>query len=123
MIIALGRQTPDLELFQRFWCKQFNFDVCFRAKLTSILDEMSISYSEETFLYEVDLTECFQNNFEKPHHKCILDIFTQVDTFAYPKSIFQICMDYLRCIAQDQSDAKIHILCQVSFITILRACM
>lgn len=109
MIIVLGEKNPGLELFQRFWLKKFKYDVCFPCKVTAILDEMGIRYSKEIHPLKVDLTNCFQDDFKKPNQHFILDIFTQVDTHAYPEEIVRTCIDYLHFISQEEKDTKARI--------------
>ena len=49
----------------------------------------------------MDMTECFQDNFQKPHQKGVLNFLTQqADIDVYPPAVGQLAIDYLYSIAE-----------------------
>ena len=53
-----GRERTTAGIFQRFWFKQNNYNVCFPANVAQILDEMGVPYSKEIATIQWDVKEC-----------------------------------------------------------------
>ena len=103
MIISIAEQKPNLELFSRFWHRQFRFDICYPPKLSSILKTLRIPFSEEVCQHVLNVTECLQDGFSKKSQRYVMNVLTQVDTFKYPPSIIKLCIKYVEAIAKDFS--------------------
>ena len=97
--MAIVDQKPTFELFLRFWQRQFDYDVCFSSKLTSVIAELELPFSHDVESDNVDITECLQDDFVTESQRTIMNTLTQVDTFKYPEPLVQKCIDYIRSIA------------------------
>ena len=59
------------------------------------LNNLGIRYNSQLIDGELDLTDCFQDGFKKPHQRFLLDFMTHTKTERYPEEISQVCIDYL----------------------------
>ena len=95
MIIGLGERKAALELFSRFWYRQFGYEVCFPLLLSSTLKKLDISFTDEQFKLKVSVQNALQDGFSKDSQMNIMRTFTQVDVFSYPANIQDVCIKYL----------------------------
>ena len=99
MIIGLADRKPVLELFSRFWYRQFGYEVCFPPLLSSALKKLDIQFTDEQFKLKVSVQNALQDGFSKDTQKNIMKAISQVDIFGYPASIQHVCMKYLEAIS------------------------
>ena len=99
MIIGLEERKPALELFSRFWYRQFGYEICFPLPLSSTLEKLNISFTDEQFKLKVSVQNALQDGFSKESQMNIMKTFTQVDVFSYPVNILDVCIKYLEAIS------------------------
>ena len=81
-----------------------------------VLTELGIPYMVELIHGEVNATESFKDDFQKPKHKFLLDFFAHTKLIRYPPEIAKLCIDFVASVAVGKPDQYI-IPFDVAFIT------
>ena len=69
------------------------------------LKKMGVTITRDfTNTTRMDLTECFKDDFQLPHHKHILSFLAQCNLELYPEAVSQLVKEYLRAVAEGQPD-------------------
>ena len=63
------------------------------------LSELGFPYKVEMIAGELDFTECFKDNFQKPAQKFLLDFITRTKLIRYPPEITKLCIDFIASVA------------------------
>ena len=88
----------------RFWFNEHKWPLKFSSSITESLDGLDISYEMDTVDGVVDMSECFKDGFDKPHHKYLLEFVTHTKLERYPPVIAQTCIDYLSSVAKGKPE-------------------
>ena len=95
-IIQTTSQSPLAPLYEHFWLREHRWPMTFTDALIDNLKKLGITYYESELIPgELDFTECFQDGFQKPHQKLILDFITHTKMARYPPTISQVCIEFL----------------------------
>ena len=71
------------------------------------LSELGIPYKVEMVAGELDFTECFRDDFQKPSQKFLLDFITRTKLIRYPPEITKLCIDFIASVAVGKPDQYI----------------
>ena len=71
------------------------------------LSELGIPYKVESIAGELDFTECFKDNFQKPGQKFLLDFLAHTKLIRYPPEIGKLCIDFIASVAVGKPDRYI----------------
>ena len=80
------------------------------------LSELGIPYKVEFVPGELDFTESFKDDFQKPKHKFLLDFVAHTKLIRYPPEIGKLCIDFIASVAVGKPDRYIMPF-DVAFIT------
>ena len=89
-----------MKILCRFWLHEHGWPYKLSDSVTDSLDTLGIEYKTESPIYaEIDCTDCFRDEFQKPHQKFILDFMTHTKLERYPPEISRLCIEYLASVA------------------------
>ena len=91
--------APINQLYRRFWFHEHQHPIKFSDDVTNALTTMGIRYRQLETKTPFDLTDCFEDDFQLPHQKHILDFLTHTKLNRYPPTIRKTCVEYLSSIA------------------------
>ena len=101
--IVIINVTPDYpglpKILCRFWLHERGWPLKLSDSVTNNLDTLGIEYKTESIYAEMDFTDCFKDEFQKPHQKFFLDFMTHTKLECYPPEISQLCIKYLASIS------------------------
>lgn len=115
VIVSSSRQSID-QLIGRFWRHQRHYDLCTTEDATSILQDMSRTYSVLHLPVTFDLSSCAEDKFQSPQSKLVLDHLMQVNMDEYNPAIRELVGQYLQTIASP--NGKVESMCDVILIKI-----
>ena len=106
-ILLTNPNSPKTQLFHRFYLHEHGWPQKFSDIAMETLDSLGIEYTMESIDGELDFTECFRDQFQKPHQRFLLDFMTHTKTERYPPEISQLCVEFLSSAAIGKPDRYI----------------
>ena len=96
LILLTTSESPKAKLYAHFWLHEHRWLMTFPDAVIDSLKKLGIGYYESELIPgELDFTECFQDGFQKPHQKFLLDFMTHTKMARYPPAISQVCIEFL----------------------------
>ena len=96
IIQLTSSHCPMSELSKRFFEHKRKCPMKVFEDVVENLDKLGIDYKIELIDGELDLTECFRNEFQKPHQKSLLNFIASTNLSNYPDAVTKLCKDYLK---------------------------
>ena len=100
LILIANLDSPGfMNIMCRFWLHEHGWPMKLSDSVTDNLDTLGIEYKTELISLEMDCTDCFRDEFQKPYQKALLDFMIHVKLERYPPEISQLCIEYLASVA------------------------
>ena len=101
MLILIA--TPDYpglpKIMCHFWLHEHGWPLKLSDSVTDNLDALGVEYKTESIYAEMDCTDSFRDEFQKPYQKALLDFMIHTKLERYPPEISQLCIEYLASVA------------------------
>ena len=88
-----------MKILCQFWLHEHGWPYKLSDSVTDNLDALGIEYKTESIYAEMDCTDCFRDEFQKPHQKAFLNFMIHTKLECYPPEISQLCIEYLASVA------------------------
>ena len=99
LIVTLAPDYPALKIMYHFWLHEHGWPMKLSGSVTDNLNTLGVKYKTESIYAEMDCTDCFRDEFQKPYQKALLDFMIHTKLERYPPEISQLCIEYLASIA------------------------
>ena len=95
--------NPDycglMKIMTHFWLHEHGWPLKLSDSVTDNLNTLGIEYKTESIDEEMDCTDSFRDEFQKPYQKAFLDFMIHTKLERYPPEISQLCIECLASVA------------------------
>ena len=95
LVLAILRPFEALNKLRGFTCR----DLCYSTTLAEAMNNLGVQYTEESYIYTLDFTTCFEDNFQKPKQKNVLDFLAHFKLKYFPETVTKTFIAYLNSIS------------------------